>query len=78
MWPSATALATATRAVAISPMASRWASKPAAWARPERLGGLGLGQADGLGAVGLGLAGEPHVGRLAAGLGLAGLGLVAR
>jgi hypothetical protein len=35
MRPSATAPATATRAVAVSPMASRWASKPAAFASPS-------------------------------------------
>ncbi len=76
MWPSATALATATTAVA--PLAERLLLRlePGGARQTERLGGLGLGETDGLAAGRLRLTGELHVGRLALGLLLARLGLV--
>jgi hypothetical protein len=58
-------------------MASRCALKPAARARPSASAALASASPHCHGAVCLGLAGQPHVGRLAARLRLAGPGLVA-
>ena len=76
MWPSATAFATAT--IAVAGLAERLALllEPGRPGEPERLGRLGLGEADRLHLRGLGPTGELHVRRLALGLGAPGLGLV--